>query len=185
MFASRAEDWAPLSLLALLFVLATASELMNVEVRGLRLSGSFLSIVLAMALLGPAPAVALGVASVAVDCALSRRSVDRVLVNFATFATFPLVGGVAIVWLTGDFDPAQGDALGFAGVVLAVFMATNVLNFLMVATATHYAHRVSPRDLAAVLRHRAALGVRDRTSDGLASRSHTDISGWRRSPSRP
>ena len=38
--ASRAADWRSLSLLGLLFVLATASELLSVEVRGLRLSGS-------------------------------------------------------------------------------------------------------------------------------------------------
>ena len=58
--ASRADDWAPLSLVGLLFVLAAGSELLNVEIRGLRLSGSFVSFVLAMALLGPAPAAALG-----------------------------------------------------------------------------------------------------------------------------
>ncbi len=145
--ANRAEDWAPLSLLGLLFVLASASEVMNVEVRGLRLSGSFLSIVLAMALLGPAPAAALGVASVIVDSALSRRSIDRVLTNLATFATFSVVGGIGIVWLTGGSNPTQGDALAFAGVVFAVFMATNVLNFAMVATATHYAYGARMRDL--------------------------------------
>jgi putative nucleotidyltransferase with HDIG domain len=145
--ANRAEDWAPLSLLALLFVLATGSELMNVEVRGLRLSGSFLAIVLAMALLGPAPAVALGVASVLVDSALTRRSIDRVLVNLATFSTYAVVGGLAIVWLSGDFEPTDGDAFAFAAVVFGVFMVTNVLNFLMVAAATLYAYAVGPRDL--------------------------------------
>jgi putative nucleotidyltransferase with HDIG domain len=146
-FANRDEDWTPLSLLGLLFVLATASEVMNVEVRGLRLSGSFLSIVLAMALLGPAPAVALGVASVIVDSALTRRSIDRTLVNLATFATYSLVGGLAIVWLAGDFDPVHDDALAFAAVVFAVFMASNVLNFVMVAIATRYAYGVGTRDL--------------------------------------
>ena len=69
---SRADDWAPLSLLGLLFVLAAGSEMLGFEIRGLRLSGSFLSIVLAMALLGPAPAVALALA-----CALSTRPSPR------------------------------------------------------------------------------------------------------------
>jgi putative nucleotidyltransferase with HDIG domain len=145
--ANRVEDWTPLSLLGLLFVLATASELMNVEVRGLRLSGSFLSIVLAMALLGPAPATALGVASVLVDSTITRRSIDRMLVNLATFSTYAVVGGLAIVWLMGDFDPTQDDAFTFAAVVFAVFMATNVLNFMMVAAATRYAYGVGTRDL--------------------------------------
>ena len=55
---SRADDWNSLSLLGLLFVLAAGSEMLGFEIKGLRLSGSFLSIVLAMALLGPAPAAA-------------------------------------------------------------------------------------------------------------------------------
>ena len=65
---SRAEDWAPLSLLGLLFVLAASSEMLGFGFAVCELSGSFLSIVLAMALLGPAPAAAL-----AVGCASSIR----------------------------------------------------------------------------------------------------------------
>ena len=103
---------------------------MNFEVRGLRLSGSFLSIVLAMALLGPAPAVALGVASVAVDCAAEpgARSTGRWSTSPRSRRSRSSAASRSSA-LRGDFDPAQGDALGFAGVVLAVFMATNVLNF--------------------------------------------------------
>jgi putative nucleotidyltransferase with HDIG domain len=144
---SRASDWSPLSLVGLLFVLAIASEMMNVEVRGLRLSGSFLAIVLAMALLGPAPAAALGAASVLVDALISRRSLDRALVNIATFSTFPLVGGLAIHVLAGDFATSDGDAVLFAAVVLATFMATNALNFAMIATGTWFGYRVPIRDL--------------------------------------
>src|SRR3954453_3075781 len=141
--ATCTADWSNLSLFGLLFVLATASELLNVEVRGLRLSGSFLALVLAMGLLGPAPAVALGVASAAVDALISRRTPDRALVNLATFATFPLVGSLAI----GALSPVDADPLWFAGVVLVVFIATNALNFLMVATATWFAYRVPARVL--------------------------------------
>ena len=60
---SSADDWRPLSLVGLLFVLAAGSEVMGFETRGLRLSGSFVALVLAMALLGPAPACALAVVS--------------------------------------------------------------------------------------------------------------------------
>src|SRR4051794_21370254 len=136
--ASCSADWSNLSLFGLLFVLATASELLNVEVRGLRLSGSFLALVIAMGLLGPAPAVALGVASAGVDALISRRTHDRALVNLATFATFPLVGSLAI----GALSPANADPLWFAGVVLFVFIAANALNFAMVATATWFAYAI-------------------------------------------
>ncbi len=77
---SRAEDWAPISLVGLLFVLAAGSEgLLSFELKGLRLSASFLALVLAMALLGPAPAAAIGVACSLVDAVVSRRSIDRAL----------------------------------------------------------------------------------------------------------
>ena len=143
---SRAEDWAPLSLLGLLFVLAASSELLGFRVRGLELSGAFLSIVLAMALLGPAPAVALAVGCALVDTAVARRSLDSSIINIATYATFALVGGLAIHWLAGDFNPDSGDPLWFAAVVLFTFLAANTLNFLMVAAAVCF-YGTPARDL--------------------------------------
>ena len=49
---SRASDWQPLGLVAIIAALSVISEAMTIETRGLRLSGSFISFVLAMALLG-------------------------------------------------------------------------------------------------------------------------------------
>jgi putative nucleotidyltransferase with HDIG domain len=140
--ASRSSDWAPLSLLGLLFVLAAGSEMLGFQVKGLRLSGSFLAIVLAMALLGPAPAVALALACSIVDALNVRRAIDSLLTNFAAFAIFPLIGGLLIDALVGDFDPHHGDALWFAGVVLCTFMAMNVVNFAIVAAARWFAHGI-------------------------------------------
>ena len=139
---SRADDWAPLSLLGLLFVLAAGSETMGFDIRGMRLSGSFLSIVLAMALLGPAPAAALAVACALLDAVVSRRSIDRMLVNLATFATFPVLGGLAIRILVGDIASGYGDPLWFAAVILCVFMATNIVNFAMIAAGTWFGYGV-------------------------------------------
>jgi putative nucleotidyltransferase with HDIG domain len=141
--SSRVEDWNSLSLLGLLFVLAAGSEMLGFEIRGLRLSGSFLSIVLAMALLGPAPAVALGVACALFDGLISRRTADRLIVNVATYATFPLLGGIAVTALVGDFDPRYGDPLWFAATVFGVFMATNTVNFAMVAAASRFAYGIA------------------------------------------
>jgi len=137
---SRAADWQPAALLGLLFVLAAGSELLAFEIKGLRLSGSFLSIVLAAALLGPAPAVALALGCTLVDALASPRSFDRLLINLATAATFPLVCGLGIHAVSGDFVAGDEDALWFAAVVLIAFLATNTLNFLMVATASHFAY---------------------------------------------
>src|SRR6478735_4133511 len=130
---SRAEDWQPLSLVGMLFVLAAGSEFLGFELKGLRLSGSFLALVLAMALLGPAPAVAIAVACALVDAAMTRRSVDRALVNLAIFAAFPLAGGLMMRLLAGDFGVGTTDTLWFAGVVLLTFMVANTLNFALAA----------------------------------------------------
>ena len=62
----------------MLIVLACGSELIGLKIRDLRVSGSFLAIVLAMALLGPAPAVLVGILCSGVDSAIThRRSTAR------------------------------------------------------------------------------------------------------------
>ena len=144
LLTSRAEDWQPLSLVGMLFVLAAGSEFLGFELKGLRLSGSFLALVLAMALLGPAPAVAIAVACALVDAAMTRRSVDRALVNLAIFAAFPLAGGLMMRGLGGDFAVGTTDTLWFAGVVLLTFMVANTLNFALAAAAGWYAYGLAP-----------------------------------------
>ena len=54
---SDAEQWEPVELVGLLAVLVLGSDFMTLEAKRFRISGSFLGLVLAMALLGPAPAV--------------------------------------------------------------------------------------------------------------------------------
>ena len=69
----------------------------RLEFRGIRVSGSFLALVLAMALLGPAPAVVIGVAATLVDAVLYAAGPGTAaLDNLAVYATFPLVGGLLI-----------------------------------------------------------------------------------------
>ena len=125
--------WAPIELFFLLFVLAIGSDVLTVEIRGLRISGCFIAIVLAMALLGPIPAAVIGVGSSAFDSCIHRRAWDRVANNLITFATFPILGAVAIHLAAPHVLPGQVDGLSFSGVVLAVFMGSNLLNFILVA----------------------------------------------------
>jgi len=132
--ANNAADWQPVELVLLLFAMAVGSDRLCVEVRGLRVSGSFLAIVLAMALLGPAPAVAISVISVAIDAVIYRLAWNKALANIANFATYPLIGGLIVRVVMGGSDPNADDALGFAALVLVVFMVTNAINFTMIAT---------------------------------------------------
>jgi putative nucleotidyltransferase with HDIG domain len=132
--SSAATQWQPIELVLLLFVLAVGSDALWVEIRGVRLSGAFLALVLAMGLLGPAPAAAIGVGVMLVDAIRCRTPWDNVVINIATYATFPLVGGFVVLWVTGGEPAGAGDALAFAGLMLAVFVLTNLINFVFVAT---------------------------------------------------
>ena len=126
---SDASDWRHLELAAILLALAVGSEVLVLEVRSMRISGAFLAIVLAMVLLGPAPAVAISVVSTVIDNVLSRRSWDRALNNIVTWGAFPLVGALLFDALGASTDLW----LEFSLAVVVVYMTTNWLNFVMVA----------------------------------------------------
>jgi putative nucleotidyltransferase with HDIG domain len=131
--SSTAQDWQPIELVLLLLVLAIGSDVLTIDFRGIRISGSFLAIVLAMALLGPAPAIAIGVLATAVDAVLTPRPWHRTLSNFAVWATFPAAGALFVSVFVPDRTPGSENALAFAGLVFGIFMATNLLNFVLVA----------------------------------------------------
>jgi putative nucleotidyltransferase with HDIG domain len=131
--SSTAQDWQPIELVLLLLVLAIGSDVLTIDFRGIRISGSFLAIVLAMALLGPAPAIAIGVLATAVDAVLMPRPWHRTLSNFAVWATFPAAGALLVSLFVPDRTPGSENALAFAGLVFGTFMATNLLNFVLVA----------------------------------------------------
>jgi putative nucleotidyltransferase with HDIG domain len=127
---SDAEQWTPPELVGLLAVLAWGSDFLTLETKRARISGSFLGLVLAMALLGPAPAVAIGLGCAIVDALHARTRGISLLGNAATYAFFPLLGGIVLREIHDTAFSAQG---GFAFSVFVVFCIANVLNFTMVA----------------------------------------------------
>src|SRR5215208_6508617 len=129
---STAADWRPIELFAVLLALALFSDLLAVRHGAQRISGSFLALVLAMALLGPAPAATIGVATVLVDQLRARNPLPRLITNLATYATFPLIGGLLIEGVASALDLEQDD-LGFFLLVFGTFLVVNVLNFLGIA----------------------------------------------------
>jgi putative nucleotidyltransferase with HDIG domain len=130
---SRASDWQPVELVLLLLFLTIGSDLVTMDWRGFRISGAFLAFVLSMALLGPAPAAAIGAVVGIVDMVVSPRRWDKSLNNFVVMATFPLVGGLLVNLLYSSPTPGSQGTIAFPLVVLVVFMLTNLLNFSMVA----------------------------------------------------
>jgi putative nucleotidyltransferase with HDIG domain len=134
---SEQTDWERRDLGLLLLILAISSDMLIVEVRSVRVSGSFVAIVLAMALLGPAPAALIGVVSALIDAIVSRIEWRN---NVANFAVFPVVGGVLLGLSVGDLGASQPPSeVRFALAVLVVFMATNFLNFAIVAVQNELA----------------------------------------------
>ena len=127
---SSAEQWRPVELVGLLAVLVVGSDFMTLDAKRFRISGSFLGLVLAMALLGPSPAVAMGLACALADAARSRTRGSYLLSNLVTYATFPLLGGLTLQWL---HDSGTADQGGYAIAVFGVFIAANALNFTMIA----------------------------------------------------
>ena len=130
---SRAEDWSPWPLPVLLLALAIASDQFAIETRRIRISATHFSLVVAMVLLGPAPAVAIGLASTLVDSLRSRPPREFALINLATYSAYPLIGAIAFHGVEGWFG-FEPEGSTFLLLVFGFYLATNVMNFLMVVT---------------------------------------------------
>ncbi len=133
---SHNAEWQPLLLVIVLAVLSLVGQGMQFTIRGQNLSAGSVAQVLAMCLLGPAPAVAIAVASVVYTSARRRLSATLWLGNVSSFSIFPLIGGLMVSGLVGNVHNSANlntQGLKFGLVVFAVFMVTNALNFLVIA----------------------------------------------------
>ena len=131
-YMSHESQWLPLPLTGLIALLVLGSDILVLDAKRFRIGGSFTGLVLAMALLGPAPAAVLGLSSALVDALRRRVRGTYLLNNVLTYTTFPLLGGIALTAIDNT-DPDRG---GYAVAVFAVFLAANFLNFLMIAGHT-------------------------------------------------
>jgi putative nucleotidyltransferase with HDIG domain len=127
---SDARDWDPPVLFLLLAGLAVVSQTFRLRAKTFNISAAFLSIVLAMILMGPAPAVAIGVITMLVDTLPRRAPWRHVLANLSTYAAFPLLGAVLFEAMGGA--SLTRDMPLYVICVLALFIVTNVLNFLLI-----------------------------------------------------
>jgi putative nucleotidyltransferase with HDIG domain len=137
---SSAQEWSPLPLVGLLLVLGLVAERLEFEIRGQRLAPSLVVLVLAMSLLGPAPAVAFGIIIAVPSSVVRRVSLADWLNNLSAFAAFPLAGGLIVQALVGDVHSQSTQHLTqsvtFALVVFGVFMVTNAINFALITIET-------------------------------------------------
>jgi putative nucleotidyltransferase with HDIG domain len=134
---SHHQEWHPLLLVALLLALTLIGQRLSVTLLNQEVTGAFLALVLAMALLGPVPAVLFGVFAMVMTSALRRIPASEWLNNLVNFTIFPLGGGLIVRALIGDVHAPRNQHIiqgaTFALIVLGVFMVTNAMNFFVIA----------------------------------------------------
>jgi putative nucleotidyltransferase with HDIG domain len=125
---SRADDWREPVVLALLLAFAVIADRLEIRVRGgIYLAGSLPVFVIAAVLFGPAPAVAVAVASSFIQ---PRKAWQLVAGDLAVFGTFPLVTGMAARALV-EFVPSN-TSLWFSLLVAGLYMLAWALNLGLV-----------------------------------------------------
>ena len=134
---SRPEEWRPLALVGLLLVLALGGERFTVKTSHGILSASLGVMVLAMGLLGPAPAAACGIAAMIVGAAMRRQTPADWLAGFVVSGVPTFAGAWVVRALAGDVAGAHSQHLSqsivFGLIVLGAVIVLLVLNFVLFA----------------------------------------------------
>jgi putative nucleotidyltransferase with HDIG domain len=165
---SSTADW-DLPLFFILLGFSVFSDLTAISTTSkVKISGSFLALVLAMVFLGGAPAALIGVLTILAGWFRWRDAGHYLLNNILTYATFPLVSGIIFHELVEAAQIAQDEA-AFYALIFAVFLLALAINFTMIASYSCYLDRSSffakvrtalipllPSELAAAL---MAVGV--------------------------
>jgi putative nucleotidyltransferase with HDIG domain len=135
-------DW-DLLLFAILLGFSIFSDLTAITTTSkVKISGSFLALVLAMVFLGGTPAALIGVLTILTGWLRWRDDWHFLLNNVLTYATFPLVTGIAfhetvIANAISRTEPA------FYALIFAVFLLALAINFAMIASYSCYLDRSS------------------------------------------
>jgi signal transduction histidine kinase len=140
---SEARQWEPVSLVAALAVVMVLADTAVVWARRLGVTAGLVVQVTIMALLGPAPAVAIAVASILlIDAALYRVGPVRTVRNLTIFAVLGLVGGLLFEGLRTALGIGTEDPV-YAAVVLPVYVFLSVANLVMAVVGHPY---IRPED---------------------------------------
>jgi putative nucleotidyltransferase with HDIG domain len=140
-----------LGLLLVLFAFAAFSDLTAITTNAqLKISGSFLALVLAMVFLGGPPAALVGVLTILVGWLRWRDAPHDLLNNLVTYATFPLLGGLAFTAIADRADVQSSEPV-FYVMVFVLFQVVLALNFVMTAGYGCYLERVPFREKLRVL----------------------------------
>jgi putative nucleotidyltransferase with HDIG domain len=133
-------DWA---LFGTLLSFSAFSDLMSIETESrLKVSGSYLALVLAIVFLGGTPAALIGIFAILIGWLRFREGLPDLLVNAFTFMTTPLVVGVVFHEVIGAAGITTAD-LAFYVLVFGAFATGIAMNFAMIGAYTCYVDRSS------------------------------------------
>jgi putative nucleotidyltransferase with HDIG domain len=148
---SQPGEWHPLALVALLIVIAVGGEWFTVETSHGVLSASLGAMVLAMGLLGPAPAAACGIGATVLHSTLARRPPAIWLNNLVALGVAAFVAGLAVRAVAGDVAGVHtqhmAQSIIFGLVVLGALMILLGLNFVLFALDLRISKGRSPTRL--------------------------------------
>jgi putative nucleotidyltransferase with HDIG domain len=132
-----------LALFGILLGFSVFSDLTAIETQSkLKISGSFLAIVLAIVFLGGTPAAVIGVCSILVGWFRWRDDGHDLAVNLLTYMTFPLVAGIAFHEGLDRAGVTTSDP-AFYLFIFATFIVALAINFSMIAADACYLERSS------------------------------------------
>jgi putative nucleotidyltransferase with HDIG domain len=131
-----------LALFGVLLAFSVFSDVTAVATESkVKVSGSFLALVIAMVFLGDTPAALIGVVTILIGWFRWRDTPHYLLNNILTYALFPLIGGILFRVVTERVGVTQGDA-SFYLLVFALFQVSLALNFVLTAGYRAYIERL-------------------------------------------
>ncbi|MDQ6732228.1 MAG: diguanylate cyclase, partial [Actinomycetota bacterium] len=147
--ATRSAARWSLAPLVVISTLAVVSDLLYVDVPSakVRISGSFLALILAAVMLGGGPAAIVGVLTIAVGWLRSRESRYAFLNNVFAYATFPLIAGLFFHAASHLIGAGRAD-LAFYLLIFVTFLLALALNFVFVVGYMCFVSRASLRERA-------------------------------------
>jgi signal transduction histidine kinase len=128
-------QWQPTTLVAALAVVMVLADVAVVWARKLRVSPGLMVQTTLMALLGPSPAVVLGVFSISlVDGVIYRLGLVRTGMNLMTVAVLGLAGGALFEFLRTQLGVSRDDT-EYAALVLPVYVGLAFANLAVISAA--------------------------------------------------
>jgi putative nucleotidyltransferase with HDIG domain len=135
--AAPSANW-DIALFAILLGFAIFSDLTATKVGvSMKVSGSFLALVLSMVFLGGAPALVIGLITTGAAWLRWREAAHYFIHNLLNYSLFPLVGGVVFHALVAQNHITDSE-VGFYVLVFGVFLMALAINFSMLAVYVRY-----------------------------------------------